>query len=117
MKFPITQHTDFFATSPQISPSDMQELVALGFRTVINNRPDGEDGYAQPSSQEMAQSAQMVGMIYRYLPVVSGQITSEQVTDFADMLTFLPGPVLAFCRSGMRSMTIWRMSQELPRER
>ena len=59
----------------------------------------------------MAQAAQAAGLAYHYLPVISGQITPEQVAEFARLVNAAPGPVLAFCRSGARSTNIWHMGQ------
>ena len=111
MSISVSQHTEHFATAPQISPQDMAAIAAHGFHTVINNRPDGEGGPDQPTSQTMAQAAQAAGLAYRYLPVISGQITPEQVAEFAALVNTAPGPVLAFCRSGARSTNIWHMGQ------
>lgn len=111
MSISVSQHTEHFATAPQISPQDMAAIAAHGFHTVINNRPDGEGGPDQPTSQAMAQAAHAGGLAYHYLPVISGQITPEQVADFAALVNAAPGPVLAFCRSGARSTNIWHMGQ------
>jgi len=111
MPLTISAHTDHFATAPQIAPEDMPAIAAQGFSTVVNNRPDGEGGPDQPSSEAMAKAAQEAGLEYHYLPVISGQITPEQVARFAAILAAASGPVLAFCRSGARSTNIWRMGQ------
>ena len=111
MSISISQHNEHFATAPQISPQDMAAIAAHGFHTVINNRPDNEGGSDQPTSQAMAQAAHAAGLAYHYLPVISGQITPEQVAEFAALVNAAPGPVLAFCRSGARSTNIWHMGQ------
>ena len=111
MPLTISAHTDHFATAPQIAPEDMPAIAAQGFSTVVNNRPDGEGGPDQPGSEAMAQAAQAAGLEYHYLPVISGQITPEQVARFAAIVAAASGPVLAFCRSGTRSTNIWRMGQ------
>jgi sulfide:quinone oxidoreductase len=59
----------------------------------------------------MAQAAQAHGLAYHYIPVISGQVTQEQVTAFADVLAQADGPVLAFCRSGARSTNMWHMGK------
>jgi uncharacterized protein (TIGR01244 family) len=59
----------------------------------------------------MALAAKAAGLEYHYLPVISGQITPEQVAEFAATLKAATGPVLAFCRSGARSTNMWRMGQ------
>ncbi len=46
-----------------------------------------------------------------HLPVVSGKVTDEDVTAFGDTLAELKGPVLAFCRTGTRSATLWALSE------
>ena len=89
----ITRHTDKFGTAPQISPSDLPEIAAMGFKTVINNRPDGEGGSEQPTSAEMEAAARAAGLNYEYLPVISGQITEPQARKFAELLATRPGPV------------------------
>ena len=45
--------TDAFAVAPQLSVSDLSEAATLGYRLVINNRPDGE-APGQPTAAEMA---------------------------------------------------------------
>jgi uncharacterized protein (TIGR01244 family) len=71
----IMRHTDKFSTAPQLGPEAMAEVAALGFRTVINNRPDGEAGPSQASSDDIARAAKAAGLTYVHLPVISGQIT------------------------------------------
>jgi sulfide:quinone oxidoreductase len=110
MTVSLTQRTSTFATAPQISTTDMQEIAEQGYKTVINNRPDGEGGSDQPLSAEVAKAAAEYGIDYVYLPVISGQITEAQVAQFAELLATKPGPILAFCRSGARSMNIYQMA-------
>ena len=110
MSATITRHTDKFSTAPQLGPEDMAEVAALGFRTVINNRPDGEAGPSQASSEAIARAAESVGLTYVHLPVVSGQITELQARQFAELLALKPGPILAFCRSGARSQNLYQMA-------
>lgn len=105
-----TRHTDRFGTSPQLMPADMAEVAAQGFRTVINNRPDGEGGPDQPASAALEAAAHAAGLTYVYLPVISGQITEPQARQFAQQLALQPAPVLAFCRSGARSQQLYRMA-------
>ncbi len=38
-----------FAVSAQLTVDDVPGVAAQGFTTLINNRPDGEGGSAQPS--------------------------------------------------------------------
>ena len=84
-----------------------------GFKTIINNRPDGEGGGAQPTSPEMERAATVAGLHYVYLPVVSGSITPEQVQAMHKVLITAPKPTLAFCRSGARSAQLFGLAQDL----
>ena len=103
------QLTPFLSVIGQIQPKDMTSVAAAGFLTVINNRPD-QEGEDQPSSVEMAEAAQAAGLQYYYLPVIAGQISDQNVADFAQLLAQVKGPVLAFCRTGTRSSSLWALS-------
>ena len=94
----------------QISPVDMQEIAQAGFKSIVCNRPDGESPGCS-SSQELATAASRVGLTMAYLPVVSGRITASDGREFSALLNQLPTPVLAYCRSGLRSATLWALSQ------
>lgn len=106
----VKQLTPFLSVIGQIQPTDMAAVAASGFLTVINNRPDGE-GEDQPTSAEMAAAARASGLQYHYLPVIAGQISDDNVSDFAQLLTQVKGPVLAFCRTGTRSSSLWALSE------
>ena len=106
----VTRHTESFGTAPQIAPQDLAEIAAMGFKTVVNNRPDGEGGAEQPSNAEIEAAAKAAGLNYVYLPVISGQITEQQARDFAALLANSPGPLLAFCRSGARSQNLYQLA-------
>lgn len=99
-----------FAVAPQISPEDVPAIAAAGFKSLICNRPDDE-GPGQPRFAAVAQAAAEAGMQARHLPVVSGQMSQAHVEAMAQLLQELPGPVLAYCRSGARSTQLWQLSQ------
>ncbi len=105
-----TRHNDAFSTAPQISPQDLAQLAAMGYKTVINNRPDAEGGAEQPTSAQVQAAAAQAGLVYAHLPVISGQITEAQARQFAELLAKCPKPVLAFCRSGARSQNLYRLA-------
>lgn len=96
---------DGLSVCPQIAASDMPAIAAAGFRTVICNRPDGE-GEDQPAQKEIAAAAKAAGIAFRYIPVVSGAMTTEDVVAFGAALRAAPAPVLAYCRSGSRSAAL-----------
>jgi sulfide:quinone oxidoreductase len=106
----IKNLTPHLSISPQILPSEMQAVAEAGFKAIICNRPDGE-GADQPSFKEVADAAQQFGLTAHYLPVESGKVRDEDGMAFGQLLNTLPAPVLAYCRTGMRSTTMWALSQ------
>jgi sulfide:quinone oxidoreductase len=65
----------------------------------------------QPGHVEIAQAAAERGMALRYLPAESGKVTDAQAQAFSALMNELPRPVLAYCRTGTRSATMWALSQ------
>ncbi|PPB80908.1 sulfide:quinone oxidoreductase [Albidovulum inexpectatum] len=106
----IRKIDDRLSVAPQIAIADLERLKQAGFRAVICNRPDGE-APDQPSFEEMRQAAEKAGIEIRHQPVTSGKVTDEDAQAFARLMAELPGPVLAYCRTGTRSATLWALSQ------
>ncbi|MEZ5922799.1 MAG: TIGR01244 family sulfur transferase [Hyphomicrobiaceae bacterium] len=102
--------TPDFSVSGQISVSDVADLAAQGFRSLICNRPDGEQA-GQPSFRDIAEAAKAAGLEAVYVPVVSGRMTAVDVDAFRAALAKLPAPVLAYCRSGTRSLNIYSVAR------
>ena len=72
---------DALSASPQIALQDLAAVAAQGFRSVISNRPDGEDP-DQPSAAEFRQAAEAVGLAFAHVPVVGGAISDADVAAF-----------------------------------
>src|SRR3954462_13298236 len=94
---------DVFAAD-KIAPAD---IANFGVRTLINNRPDGEEP-GQPSSAEMEAAAEAAGLTYRHIPVAGG-VSEAAIEAMAEALES-GGPVLAFCKSGTRSTYLWALA-------
>ena len=94
----------------QISVDDVKAIAEAGYRTLVCNRPDGE-GADQPNWSEIEARARDFGLSTHYLPAVSGKVTDEQGQAFGELFAASPKPVFAYCRSGMRSVTMWALSQ------
>lgn len=107
--------TDDFSVAPQIALSDAAKAKAEGFVLLINNRPDGE-APDQPSSDEMEAAAKAAGLAYVHIPVRGGP-TPEQVEIERQILAETTGPVLAYCRSGTRSIVTWSIGEALAQTR
>lgn len=103
--------SDNFSAAGQLRPEDMAEVAAQGFKTVINNRPDGEGGPEQPSSEACRAAAEEAGLTYHYIPMTTQTLSVELLGDFHRAVTDSPQPVLAHCRSGARSTALWALNE------
>jgi uncharacterized protein (TIGR01244 family) len=92
----------------QLDPSAMAWAAQNGFKSVINNRPDFEGGPDQPTSATMEAAARAAGLAYAFLPVSPAIQTPQEIARMAELLSGLPKPILAFCRSGARSGKLYR---------
>ncbi len=103
-----------FTVSPQIAADDVATLKSAGFKAIICNRPDGEGG-DQPSFAEIEAAAKEAGLEALYVPVVAGKVSDDDVAAFGAALKDLPRPVLAYCRTGTRSATLWSFHESQKR--
>jgi uncharacterized protein (TIGR01244 family) len=101
--------TDDYSVAPQIDPAHIAQAAAQGFALIINNRPDGE-APGQPSSAEIEAASRAAGLGYLYNPVRGGP-NAANVAAQATAVAEANGPVLAFCRSGTRSIVTWSIGQ------
>ncbi|MBM3609091.1 MAG: TIGR01244 family phosphatase [Alphaproteobacteria bacterium] len=106
----IRRINERISVAPQIVETDVAEIAAAGFRTLMNNRPDGE-GADQTPDEKIRAAAAAAGINYIYLPVVSGQMTPQNVEDFRNVLAAAEGPVLAYCRTGTRCTNLWALAE------
>jgi sulfide:quinone oxidoreductase len=101
--------TEKLSVSSQLTPHDLTAAAHQGIRSIINNRPDAEAS-DQPTSAEIEAATTALGLGYRHIPVVPGQIHDEDIANFSVALAELEAPVLAFCRTGTRSASLWALS-------
>jgi sulfide:quinone oxidoreductase len=106
----FTEISPDYSVAPQIDAADVAGIAALGFRSIMCNRPDGESA-GQPPVAEIRAEAERAGLGFAFVPVVSGRIDAGNVADFNAALAALPGPVLAYCRSGARCQTLWMLAR------
>jgi len=99
-----------FSVSDQISPHDLPEIARAGFITIICNRPDGEEGLQHPLDA-IKGAAKTFGIKVVYVPVVYDTISVTDVVKFARAWHRSNRPTLAYCRSGLRSSTLWALMQ------
>ncbi len=94
----------------QLYDEDLAELARQGVKTIINNRPDGEEP-GQPTAGHAAEMAARYGMTYHYIPVGRDGPTEQAVEQFATVLREAQGPVVAHCRTGMRSSRLYTLAK------
>lgn len=99
------------AVSAQIKPGDVTMIADAGFKSIICNRPDSEDG-AHPHDEVQA-AAEAAGLEFHFLPVVSGQITETDVSEMAGILEKAAKPILAYCRSGGRCTNLYQLVTQM----
>ncbi|XZY03425.1 TIGR01244 family sulfur transferase [Acinetobacter baumannii] len=105
---------DFYVAG-QITANDIVKIADQGIKTLICHRPDGE-GADQPNVIEIEEAAQRHGLNVIYQPVISGKITDQQVTEFKQLYQNAQKPVLAYCRSGMRAISLWALAEVAPQD-
>ena len=93
----------------QILPEQMEALKAEGVTMIVNNRPDGEEP-GQPPAADVESAARAAGLDYRHIPIAGG-FSFDQVVAMGEALEAAPGPVLAFCKSGTRSIFLWALAR------
>lgn len=100
-----------FSVAAQLSVEDIKRAAENGFKTIVKNRPENEEP-GQPSEAEIKAATEAAGMTYRSLPF-AGPPPPGVVSEMATLIEETQGPILAYCRSGRRSVMAWAMAQAL----
>jgi uncharacterized protein (TIGR01244 family) len=94
----------------RLDGADIDALARAGVRTIVNNRPDGEDPGQLPAA-EARQLAAAHGIAYHHIPITAATLTRGDVDAFAATLRDAAEPVVAHCRSGTRSALLWALTR------
>jgi uncharacterized protein (TIGR01244 family) len=108
----MKQISDRLYVGPQLTAEDIGRAKSQGFVAIVNNRPDGEEP-GQPSAAENRLLAESEELRYSHIPVTVGQISESQVRAFQKALSEAGGPVLAHCKTGTRSATLYAIGEVL----
>lgn len=100
-----------FAVAGQIELADIARAAAEGYRVLVINRPEGEEP-GQPSNAEIKAAAEAAGLSFHSIPF-AGPPPPGAVGETAELLDAAPGPVLAYCRTGRRSIMAWALAEAL----
>jgi sulfide:quinone oxidoreductase len=90
--------------------SNIEALAQAGIRTIVNNRPDGEDPGQLPAA-EARRIAEGLGILYQHIPVTAASLSRADVDAFAAVLATAPTPLVFHCRSGTRSALLWALAR------
>ncbi len=103
----VTEITPEFSIANSPSRMGFREIVWSGYKTVINNAPDGEEPGVLTSAEGAAE-AERCGLAYVHLPLDPLTMLEPQAIDsMAEVLSTHPAPVIAHCRSGIMSAIVW----------
>jgi TIGR01244 family protein len=102
----IKRLNGMFTVATQVDLNKIRKIAEAGYKTIVCNRPDGE-GADQPGFREVAQIARDLGLRTVYIPIALSGATAEDHAAFARVIEDMPKPILAYCRSGTRSTTLW----------
>lgn len=107
---PLAELAPGLSATGKLDPDDIEALAASGVKTIINNRPDGEDPGQLPAA-EARRLAAAHGIAYHHIPVTAATLSRGDVDAFAAVLASAPQPIVAHCRSGTRSTLLWALTR------
>jgi uncharacterized protein (TIGR01244 family) len=92
----------------KLDRADIEGLADSGVRTIVNNRPDGEDPGQLPAG-EARRLAEARGIAYHHIPVTAATLTRADVDAVEALLANAEQPIVLHCRSGTRSTLLWAL--------
>jgi sulfide:quinone oxidoreductase len=105
---PLAELAPGLSAAGKLDRNDIEALARAGVRTIVNNRPDGEDPGQLPAA-EARRLAEAHGIAYHHIPVTAATLSRADVDAFASVLASAPQPVVVHCRSGTRSTLLWSL--------
>jgi uncharacterized protein (TIGR01244 family) len=99
-----------FEVTGRLDRADLEALARAGVRTIVNNRPDGEDP-GQLDAAEARSVAEGLGLQYHNIPITAQSLSRADVDAFAAVLRAAPAPIVAHCRTGTRSALLWSLTR------
>ena len=106
----LIELTPGLSVAGRLDRADIDALAQAGVRTIVNNRPDGEDPGQLPAA-EAKRLAKAQGIAYHHIPITAASLTRADVDAFAATLRDAAAPVVAHCRSGTRSTLLWALTR------
>jgi uncharacterized protein (TIGR01244 family) len=97
--------TDRIAVSGALTEDDLRGLLALGYRTVVDLRSDGEPRPQGIAPWDEASLAREAGLVYHQVPVEPQLLSDALGLAVHRIVSGAPGPVLLHCTTGRRAGT------------
>lgn len=101
-----------YSVSGQIEADDLDQIKALGFKSIVCHRPDHETP-DQPTFSSIAARAEALGLAIAHIPVGPSGVTADAVRAMVDALDTMERPMLGYCRSGARSTAIYQQTAHI----
>ena len=101
--------TDCFYVSPQIDVGSVHLAKKEGFDLIICNRPNNEEN-DQVDYEVIEAEAVDQGLEFHFVPVFLGNINLEAIQKTRQLLS-KKKKILAYCKTGTRSITLWACVQ------
>ena len=106
----IRKLSDDYSVSPQITPADAKSIAQAGFKTVICNRPNGENPPFL-HMPEIKAAVEACGLAFYDNPFDPSTFGPDKIEKQKALLSQAEKPVLAYCASGNRCSIVWAFSQ------
>lgn len=108
----LTEIAPGLYAAAQVDRAAIAEIAASGAKTLVNNRPDGEEP-GQMTAAEARAEAERLGLAYVHIPVTASSIAPADVAAMQAALASAASPVVMHCRSGTRSTLLWAAGEAL----
>jgi len=99
--------TDNLTIYKQIYPSQCLKIADLGYRSVLNIRPDAETEN-QPNSSDFVSATENANLTYHHLPFDDERLSMLTIEQFANFYHSMPKPILMFCGTGARAKLLYQ---------
>ena len=94
----ITQLSNHYSSTGQITLNDLQAIKQLGFKTIICFRPPAEDKENQINQEDLKNEALKNNLVFLNIPVIPGNITPENVATFTQEMSSQQTPFLVIVK-------------------
>jgi len=94
--------SDELSIAGQVTPQQLQQAAAEGFKSVLNLRSPDEAGVLSDEQRQ----AEVAGLAYSNIPLSNSDLNNGQVSKALEALEGLPKPVLIHCGAGARAGAI-----------